>query len=244
MATRTNNAPESLKQLIVRISPVSHSPIIFDALSKENGQLHCVVNNEDKVVGLDFYMASIPMEEEAARKVVQAYAEQAGIPLESVVVRSRLPKTNNAAPKMRRKTDDANLVLVKSDKQPQGKQESNQDYRSLNEVNGKEDEFTKNVQAMHDNHGKSTAANPEGAVVKAADKEPRKKRKYTKTDPKAVSKRSQAALKQFHAELQKSAATQEPVETPAPTVAAPADGSVSPEVLKLALALQKLLAGE
>lgn len=206
---------EALKQLIVRISPVSHSPIIFDALSKENGQLHCVVNNEDKVVGLDFYMASIPMEEEAARKVVQAYAEQAGIPLESVVVRSRLPKTNKEVKHTRRKTDDANLVLAHDSTKPKkDEQESNQDYRSLNEINGKEDEFTKNVQAMHDNHGKSSAENPEGAVVKAADKEPRKKRKYQRTPKAQRSARSKAAYEQYVKELGKTVEQQPEIMEP------------------------------
>lgn len=242
------NVANTLKQVIVRISPVSQSPVIFDALSKENGQLRCVVGNEDKVVGLDFYAASIPMEDEQARQVVKAYAEKAGIPLESVLVRHRLPKTNlKPEQRTRRKTDDANLVLVHGSNKATAKaQQPEQDYRSLNEKEGKQDELTKAVQGMQDAHdGKSTPENPEGAVVKAADN-PRTKRKYNRAPKAQRSAKSKAAYERYMREISEAAAKSPTMEASVQkaeqaSVEAPAAGDIDEAKLAKALRLAKLM---
>jgi len=244
MNKQTNTAANNLKQLIVRISPVSGAPVLFDASSKHNGQISCIVSGEEKIVGLDFYQAAVPMEEDAAKQVVQAYAERANIPLESVVVRHRLPKANIAppAPRKARKLNDANLVLASDNTKPVKKdeQESTQDYRSKSELEAA-------VQQMHDNATKkptpepvqqASAENPEGATVKPQE---RQRRKYERTAKSVRTKRSAAALKRYHEELQ--AATKDSTTLMEPAAHNATREVVDQATLELAMALAKILKG-
>lgn len=255
MQAHVNNAANTVKQLVVRISPVTGTPVIFDALSKSNGQLQAWVGNEEKIVGVDFYSASQPMDDAVAKQVVQAFAEQHNIPLETLVVRHRLPKTNAATISMprtrkQRKTNDVNMqpgdgkpMRRASDKQEDAQesgQESQQDYRSENEKAGKIDEFSTTVQKMHDaetnkqSEQKATADKPEGAVVTPI----RAKRKYTR-DEKAKSKRSAAALARYHADIQAASKSSPTIMEPVKTNASPE--VVSDAVMELATALAKIL---
>lgn len=241
MQKQANKAAETLKQLIVRISPVSGAPVLFDAGSKHNGQISCIVSGEEKIVGLDFYQAAVPMEDDAAKQVVQAYAERINAPVENFLVRHRLPKTDIAKPAVRkpRKLNDANLILAADNTKakPEG-QESNQDYRSKSELAAA-------AQQLHDSATQkpaqepaqqASAENPEGATVKPQE---RQRRKYERTPKAARTKRSAAALKRYHEELQA-------VQKDNPSIMEPVAATVSDEekekqVLILAAKLARII---
>lgn len=226
---QANNVNNAMRQLVVRISPITGQPVLFDALSKSNGQLQAWVNNESKTVGLDFYAASQPMDEDVAKQVVQAFAEQQNIPLESLIVRHRLPKSNAAnvsMPRKRapRKTNDANLKLVQDDQSSATLEQRVQEFhksqkQSAQQRKSGDDKLANAVQALQDAHTsvhgkkeqpkqeapqkseqKASADKPEGAVVKRDEKQ-RTKRPYTKKPASERSAKSRAAYERYVKEL-------------------------------------------
>lgn len=232
-----------MKEVVIRVNPVNSLPIVFDRDSAAEGQIDSFINGQVKRVGIsDYYAHCEPMSADLARKVAKDYARHFNIPEDEVVIRERLKKTVKPHQQTRRKTDDANLVLVKSNKQPAGKQEASQDYRSLNEKQGKVDNFANTVQGMQDAHdeekGKATAKNPEGAVVKPADKVVRTKRKYERKERSAKSK---AAYERYLKEL---SAQSPQVEVPERSNnSATSEEEIDPQTLKIAIALARVLKG-
>lgn len=195
---KARNVKNNPHMFIVRI--YNDMPVIFDAASKKAGQLKCVMKNKEETVGVDFYSHCIPMDREHAEEVVKAYVERKHIPFESVRIRDRMPsdEPRKSGPRKQRKTNDANLQLVHSEPknvQDKGPQESSQDYRSLNEINGVSD-FTTAVQNLHDGVNQdSSEEDQEQAKVEHA--QPRQRRAYNKTPTEERSKRSVKALEKF-----------------------------------------------
>jgi hypothetical protein len=243
----------ALTPVIIRISPITQKPVVFFPETFAQGALDGYTEGKRVRLGLDYYNASAPLDVEQSRKIAQAYAKQAGIAEHDLIVKVRRPKTSPG--KKARKTNDANLVLVDSNKSEKG-QESNQDYRS-------KDELAAAAQAMQNEHNKkksreksvedavkplealakefkqeekktentASAASPEGATVERA------RRKYEKRS----NKRSEAAMKRYLSELGQ-------VASESPTLLEPAKTNASKEqvdqaTLDLAMALAKILKG-
>lgn len=209
-----------MESIIVRHAPISDKIVVVLANSKRNGQVDIVTDGTLRTVGIDYYQATEPVNPLDAKRVAQEFARSKGIPEDEVILRQRFPKQ---VVQHNRRTNDANLTLVASDK------------------NGEKQTLAKAAQNLHDSEtkGKSTPDNPEGATVKPQDAAPKQRRKYTKADPKAVSKRSQAAMKQYLKEIGQVVDKQpEIMEPPSPTATSE---QVDKSVMELAMALAKIL---
>lgn len=235
----------TVQQFVVRLAPITSQPILVQADSLRDGQLKAIIGDETKTIGIDWFRASEPVTPDIAHKIVQEYAKQHGMDEHSILVRSRLPKTNVKP----RKTNDANLTLIhaKQDEQPK-KEEVRQEAR-------RKDDLTNMAQALQDAHDKqkkdeqkaaagstATANNPHGATVKRAEGEKKQKRSYTKQDPKVRSAKSRAAYERYVKELQASASAasptfMEPVK-PGPGVT---QAEIDEATMTLAIKLAKLL---
>jgi hypothetical protein len=257
-----------LKQFVVRLAPLTHSPIIVDANSLDAGRLKAVVNGKDEtVIGIDYFRASEPADLTVAHKIVMEYAKRNNIPETDVMVRARLPKSFSSK---QRKTQDANLVLVKNDDEQTKKEAKTkeQDYRS--KVEREADELAVAAQAMQDSHDKqerkkatddavkplealakeykqapakeASVANPEGATVKRTDGEKqRAKRPYNKTSEKERSAKSRAAYERYVKELEKTAAKSPTIMEPVKPGPGVSQETVDAETMKLAMALARIL---
>lgn len=226
----------ALKQVIVRLAPITNSPVIFYADSRSEGQVTGVMEGQERRLGIDYYAATEPVDVTTAHKIVQAYAKQANIPETDIIVRSRLPKTNTK-PRQRR-LDDANLVLVKSEsKAEQPKQEDN---------------MTSIAQAMQDAHDKekkgakfeqkASANNPQGATVKRTEDEKKTRRSYVKKD-KERSAKSKAAYERYVKEIQATAAQSPTFMEPAVAGPGVTKEEIDDATMQFALKLAKLLKG-
>lgn len=268
---QANNVNNAMRQLVVRISPITGQPVLFDALSKSNGQLRAWVNNESKTVGLDFYAASQPMDEDVAKQVVQAFAEQQNIPLESLIVRHRLPKSNAAnvsMPRKRapRKTNDANLQIVKDDQSSATLEQRVQEFhksqkQSAEQRKSGDDKLANAVQALQDAHNsvhgkkeqpkqeapqkneqKASAEKPEGAVVKRDEKQ-RTKRAYQKKPAAERSAKSRAAYERYIKELGSQVAENPQIMEPVVPGPGVSQAHADDAIMELAKALAKILKG-
>jgi hypothetical protein len=185
-------------QYVVRLAPVTNSPVIVDANSLNAGRLKAWVDNSDVEIGIDYFRASTPVEIDYAHKIVKEFAKQHNIPEHDVLVRARLPKTNVKP----RKTNDTDLVLVKGEQ----KDDLQQAAQSL--------------QDEHDKGKKATASDPEGATVKRSGEEKRTKRAYNRTPKAERSAKSKSAFERYQRDLAAAAAKSETLMQPvAPQVA-------------------------
>lgn len=196
-----------LKRYIVRTAPVTHNPMLVDADSLHNGRLKAILDNKEVEIDETFYDNSGAVDLPEAVKIVQAYAENHNMPNTSFLVRQRLPKNTK-----KQHTNDANLQpgdgkpyqrRATDKKDETGKEDAKQDEQTLAQA----------AQQLHDSKtgkepaqqteqkegGKATAENPQGATVHPI----RTKRKYERKS-KEQNKRSAAALKRYHEELQRS----------------------------------------
>lgn len=228
-----------MKNLIVRIAPVSNVPVIFYADSKKDGQILGVVEGKERLLGLDFYQMSEPMDAEQAQKVAMDFAKQNNIDPLEVSVRQRLPKSVAK----RRKLDDANLVLVPSAVKPTASQQAVQAVtdRIVEPAPSNLAEF---AQALQDEHNKqrgnkqeeqkATPENPEGATVQ------RTKRKYNRKT-KEQSAKSKAAYERYLKEIGQAASQSPTLFEAVQHTATPAQYDQA--VLDLAQALARILKG-
>lgn len=248
-----NNEVLTLHPVVLRLNPISKTPLVFIAdKAPINGRVEMVAEGgQHMIVDDSFYSHTLPLPEEMVDEVAHAYADTVGVPFTALHIRSRLPKkiTKRSKP---RHTNDANLngsgqpfQRRASDKQEQPKQEA------ANEA-AQGDELATMVQQLHDQEtgankeetvekGVATASNPEGATVVPL----RQKRAYNKrsTEEKIAkanrSKKSQAALKRYHEELQKTSEQNDVhVEAAASSVSAE---EFDKATLEFALKLAKIL---
>jgi hypothetical protein len=222
-----------MKNLIVRIAPVSNVPVIFYADSKANGQIKGFLEGQERTLGLDFYQMSSPMDEDQARKVAMEFAKQQNIDPHDISVRQRLPK----APALRRKLDDANLVLVPTSAPERivGTVQASSAHSNLTELaQAIQNEHNKREGKGQAAEQKATPQQPEGAVVQRA------KRKYTRKT-KEQSAKSKAAYDRYLKEIEQNASQSPTLMEPAQHNATPAQYDQA--VLDLAAALAKILKG-
>lgn len=213
--------------LIVRLNPITNTPVIFDALSARDGQIDAIISGQKKRVGIsDYYSKAQPIDRESARTVAKLYAQQANIPEDELQVRDRLPKTITKRPVL----NDANLVLVK----PEQSQAPAAAPSNLAEFAQALQEEHNRQRGNKQEEQKASPENPEGAVVQQG----KQKRRYTKKTEEQ-SKRSKAAMKRYLEELSQQASQSptlfEPVKTDAPQPV------IDAAILELATALARIL---
>lgn len=219
----------TIQQFVVRLAPITSTPLLVDAMSLRDGQLKAIVGNETKTIGIDYFRASEPVTQDFAHKIVQEYAKTHNIDEHTVMVRARLPKSN-IAPRKPRATNDAHLVLAKTDK-PVPEQKK---------VEKKSDDLTNMAQALQDAHDKQkvSAGNRESTTVKRTEEE-KKRRKYTKKPAAERSAKSKAAYDRYVKELSQQVAAN-------PSMMEPVAANATPEVvneavMELAKALARIL---
>lgn len=245
-----NKQTDTVVSIIPRFAPVSDKAMIFYPDTRAEGQIDSYVDGKRVRVGIDVYMATERLTEADSKKIALDYAKLENIDPTRLVVRQRLPKTNPTPVKRARRTNDSNLVLVKDEKKVDAKeQESNQDYRSVEER--KRDELAIAVQALHDGKepaeepkasasSQATADNPEGAVVQ----KPRQKRVYNKKNDREVSARSRGALARFHKEIGKAVEASPTVLQPVAAAPEMDENFVKEQKLIAALKIAKEVLGE
>jgi hypothetical protein len=227
----------TVQQFVVRLAPITSQPLLVHADSLKDGQLKAIVGEETKTIGVDWFRASAPVDPEIAHKIVQEYAKKHGIDEHSILVRSRLPKTNVKP----RKTNDAALTLVQNKQEEQPKKEE------------PKQDLTQMAQAMQDAHDKqkkggkseqkASATNPEGATVKRTEEEKKPaKRGYQKRD-KERSARSRAAYERYVKELGQQISESPTAMQPAVPGPGVSDAEVDEATLQFAMKLAKLLKG-
>lgn len=217
----------TMKSVIARLNAITQTPIVFIVDSKRDSQIDAFIEGQIKRVGIETYQHSQKLTREDAIKVARIFAEHENIPVENLVVRERLPKTKPMPVQHNRRTNDAALTLVKSEEK-QTLASAAQDLHD--KETGKKPE---KVEA------KSTASNPEGAIVKPQEKTVRTKRAYNKKSEKEISKRSAAALRRYEQEIRQAAAKSPTMQASVQAAAeAPVDNSDKAQEEKLAKALR------
>ena len=242
----------TIQQFVVRLAPITSQPLLVDATSLRDGQLKAIVGGETKTIGVDFFRASEPVTQDIAHKIVQEYAKKHGLDEHSILVRSRLPKTNVKP----RKTNDANLSLVPNKQYEQPKKEENRRAGDLTNMaqalqdahdKAKVDAAVKPLESLAKDHKKASAIstattnNPQGAVVKRTEEEKKHRRTYVKKD-KERSAKSKAAYERYIKELNANASAASPtfMEQAKPGVGV-TDAEVDDATMALAIKLAKLL---
>lgn len=213
----------TMHHFVVRAMPLTNDAMIVDAMSRHDGKLTAYVNGKTVDIGFDTYAASESVELDTAKKIVQAFAAQRGIPEASIVVRHRLPKSNAATvsvPRVRkaRKTHDANLN-VQTAQQPQAAQQ--------------QDALASAAQALHDKETKPA--------------ENKTRRAYKKRD-KEKSARSIAALKRYQQDVLRAAQAEAQSANDLPQQGVEKQAANTPAVndtiMELAVAIAKLLSAK
>lgn len=229
------------KQLVVRLAPITSSPLLVDAQSLNNGRLTAIMmeDGNEHEIGVDFFRASYPVDPTIAQKIVQEYAKQKGIAPTEFLVRSRLPKTN-IKPRKTNDSEATSLKLVKNDVAKEPALDSN-DLPAMAQAmidahNKRKDDPKPEVKQEEK---KASATKPEGATVKRTEQEKKQRRGYVKKD-KERSARSKAAYERYVKEL-----SQKIEESPTalqPVVAGPAvsQETIDDATLKLALDLVRI----
>lgn len=240
-----------MKSIIARLTPHDDKPVIFFPETKANGQIKCFLNGEEKMVGIDFYQATHHLDKEDAFKIAQAYAKHAHIASEELLVKQRLPKTVKP-----RATNDANLVMTPEQKKEEKGETLQQMAQELHDEGTKvkhdtkveeavkpleelakefKKEETKKPAAKKAPAKKASPDNPEGATVKRSAEE-KAKRPYNKKN----TKRSEAAMKRYQAEIASVASqASETLMQPAP-VGVPEDVQKA-EMVKMVTAIVEAL---
>lgn len=213
----------TIKRVIARLHPVTMTPVVFMVDSKKDSQIDAFIDGQTKRVGIEVYQHSQKLTREDAIKVAKVFAEHENIPVEELLVRDRMPKTNKEPVQHNRRTNDAALTLVKTE-------EKQTLARAAQELHDS---------AMKQSDSKSTPDNPEGATVKPQEKTVRTKRAYNKKSEKEISKRSAAALRRYEQEIRQAAAKSPTMQASVQAAAeAPVDNSDKAQEEKLAKALR------
>lgn len=244
----------AMQQYVVRLAPITSQPIIVDANSLDAGRLQAIVDNKPTVIGIDYFRASEPADLDIAHKIVMEYAKRNNIPETEVAVRARLPKSNVIAHKPR-KTNDAHLVLAKSEaKDDMSSSTLEQRVQAFHDSQNapKKDKLADAVQQLQDAHtsvhgkrssdkqesAKASAEKPHGATVKRSAEE-KAKRPYKRKPASERSAKSRAAYERYVKEIGQHVENN-------PSIMEPVQANISPEVanealMELAKALAKVL---
>jgi hypothetical protein len=248
-----------MRQFVVRAAPVSGVPVLFDALSRHNGRLSCIMGNETKEVGLDFYMASTPVDPEYAHKIIQAYAKHVNMDETAFSLRQRLPMNGPVRKSRALNNADTNSAAAANDSKKEGVKKGEPDFSAQT--------LEARVQQFHDSQTrkgdeqkehpkqeekKATAEGAHGAVVKRTDEgkkaakqqaEKAGRRKYTKKPAQERSAKSKAAYERYVRELSNQIEQHPELIKPATPGEGVTQEQVDEETLKFAMKLAKLLKG-
>lgn len=146
-----------MKPVIVRLAPVTNSPVIFYADSRKDGQLLGVFGDSEKKVGIDVYAASQPVTPEFAQKIVHVYAKQHNLDEHTFLVKQRLPM-NGPIRKSRIVQDEP----ATNDSSKEEAKKVEPDYSSQT--------LEQRVQAFHDQNSRKGAGQKDSVSVDAVAK--------------------------------------------------------------------------